>query len=441
MEKFKKPQLNNKSRNSIFRLNLSENDGERPLRNQISMEDIFAEQQDPLKPIIDVEDIVNDETQAKELASAEKAVNEQKNTKKKMWNFIFFVINLVVVCVIVLTQLESNNVSPPSELVIDWKWMLIALLMFVVMIGSEQLRFQMLIKKSTKKNRPFLAYKTAALGKYYECITPFATGGQPFQVYYLKSRGINGATALSIPLAKYILQQICFTIVVSFCLFANLGTLAGFTGADTKVVTIACWLGYTSNFIIVGTVVLFSISKKLGHKVVGGVLKFLAKLRIIKDYDKQFNKVIKLVTDYQNTMRFFIKSPLVMIASIFLSMLFLAAEYSIIFFVYKAFAGVGGFDVWFKILGISVVIDLAAGFTPLPGGTGMSELAFTSLFSDIGGNEIVWALLIWRLISYYGYILQGFLVVIYDSVLGNRKNEKILARMKKEQQLNMKKQE
>ena len=432
MEKFKRPQLNNNSRNSAFRLNLSES-GDQPLRNQISMEDIFAEQDEPLKPIVDVEDIVSGESQAKELASAEEAANEQKNTKKKMWNFIFFVINLVVVAVIVLTQFESNNVSHISELAINWNWMIIALLMFVIMTLTEQLRFQILIKKSTKKNRPFLAYKTAALGKYYEAITPFATGGQPFQVYYLKSRGVNGATSLSIPLAKYIMQQICFTIVVSFCLFANLGTLASFTGADTKVVTLACWLGYASNFIIMGTVVLFSISRKLGHKVVGGVLKFLAKLRIIKDYDKQFNKVIKLVSDYQNTMRFFIKSPLVMIASVFLSMVFLAAEYSIIYFVYKAFNGAGGADIWFQILGVSVVIDLAAGFTPLPGGTGMSELAFTSLFSDIGGNEIVWALLIWRLISYYGYVIQGFLVVVYDSLIGNRKNEKILARMRKEQ--------
>lgn len=440
MEKLKRPQLNNKSTNSSFRLNSSDEVCDKPLRNQISMEDIFAEVKDPVRPIMSVEDIVDGEGQAKALASAEEAVNEQKNTKKKMWNFIFLVINLVVVAVIILTQLESNNVSSPSELVIDWTWMIVALLMFVIMTLTEQLRFHVLIKKSTKKSRPFLSYKAAALGKYYEAITPFATGGQPFQVYYLKSRGVNGATSLSVPLAKYIMQQICFTIVVSVCLFANLGTLASFTGADTKVVTLACWLGYISNFVIMGTVVLFSISKRLGHKVVGGILKFLAKIKIIKDFDKTFNKVIKLVTDYQNTMRFFIKSPLVMIACILLSLIFLACEYSIIYFVYKAFGGLGGANVWFQILGVSVVIDLAAGFTPLPGGTGMSELAFTSLFSDIGGNEIVWALLIWRLISYYGYIIQGVLIVIYDSAIGNRKNEKILKRMRKEE-LNQRRQE
>ena len=277
VEKLKRPQLNNNA-NSSFRLNLD--DGDKPLRNQISMEDIFAEVKDPVRPIVSVEDIVPGEGHAKALASAEEAVNEQRNTKKKMWNFIFLVINLVVVAGIVLSQLESNNVSSPSQLLIKWDWMIIALLMFVVMTLTEQLRFQILIKKSTKKNRPFLSYKAAALGKYYEAITPFATGGQPFQVYYLKSRGVSGATALSVPLAKYIMQQICFTIVVSICLFVNLGTLASFTGADTKVVTLACWLGYASNFIIIGTVVLFSISKKLGHKVVGGVLKLLAKLRI-----------------------------------------------------------------------------------------------------------------------------------------------------------------
>ena len=430
MEKLKKPQLNKKSTNSSFRLNL-DGGSDKPLRNQISMEDIFAELDEPKKAVVGVEDIISDERQASELKQKEEIVNEQKNTKKKMWNFIFLVINLVVVSVIVLSQLENNNVSALGELEINFKWLAIALLMFVVMMLTEQFRFQILIKSSTKKNRPFLSYKAAALGKYYEAITPFASGGQPFQVYYLKSRGINGATALSIPLAKYIMQQICFTIVVTFCLFTNLGVLSTFSGVDAQIVKAACWLGYTSNFIIMGTVVLFSINKKLGHKVVGGVLKFLAKIKIIKDYDKMFNKVTKLVSDYQNTMRFFIKSPLVMVASIVLSMLFLAAEYSIIFFVYKAFNGAGGAEMWFQILGVSVIIDLAAGFTPLPGGTGMSELAFTGLFSDIGGNEIVWAMLIWRLISYYGYVIQGILCVIYDSLIGNRKNDKILARQKK----------
>ena len=89
MEKLKRPQLNNKSTNSSFRLNSSDEVCDKPLRNQISMEDIFAEVKDPVRPIMSVEDIVDGEGQAKALASAEEAVNEQKNTKKKMWNFIW----------------------------------------------------------------------------------------------------------------------------------------------------------------------------------------------------------------------------------------------------------------------------------------------------------------------------------------------------------------
>ena len=79
----------------------------------------------------------------------------------------------------------------------------------------------MLIKSSTKKKRPFLAYKVAAIGRYYDYVTPFASGGQPFQIYYLTNRGVKASSAISIPLAKYIVQQIVFAFMALFLLIGS----------------------------------------------------------------------------------------------------------------------------------------------------------------------------------------------------------------------------
>jgi hypothetical protein len=59
-----------------------------------------------------------------------------------------------------------------------------------------------------------LAFKTAVLGKYYDLITPFATGGQPFQIYYTNKYGIKGGESLSVVMSEYMFQQIGYVIIV-----------------------------------------------------------------------------------------------------------------------------------------------------------------------------------------------------------------------------------
>ena len=57
----------------------------------------------------------------------------------------------------------------------------------------------------------------------------------------------------------------------------------------------------------------------------------------------------------------------------------------------------------------------ASTYIPLPGGTGMMEIAFVILFSSIiGPNFVAWGFLIWRFASYYSTIVQGFIITLVD---------------------------
>lgn len=52
----------------------------------------------------------------------------------------------------------------------------------------------------------------------------------------------------------------------------------------------------------------------------------------------------------------------------------------------------------------------------------MSEISFTVIFANIFPNGTVfWALLFWRFMTYYIYIIQGLCIVIYDYFIGNKK--------------------
>ena len=83
-----------------------------------------------------------------------------------------------------------------------------------------------------------------------------------------------------------------------------------------------------------------------------------------------------------------------------------------------------GFDssMYLRIMVMCVLVDLAASFFPLPGGTGMNEISFSAMFTPLFGNVgTFWAMLIWRFFSYYIFLLQGIIILSYDMAYGNRK--------------------
>ena len=71
------------------------------------------------------------------------------------------------------------------------------------------------------------------------------------------------------------------------------------------------------------------------------------------------------------------------------------------------------------------MVDLASAFNPIPMGTGTADISFTAFFAAFftSGAQF-WALIIWRILFYYVYVLQGIGIVVYDYAVGNHRLEK-----------------
>ena len=55
------------------------------------------------------------------------------------------------------------------------------------------------------------------------------------------------------------------------------------------------------------------------------------------------------------------------------------------------------------------ICAMSSSYIPLPGGTGLIEIAFIFLFGMVVNDNIVWALLAWRFLSYYLILIHGFI--------------------------------
>ena len=345
---------------------------------------------------------------------------KKKAKRKKIINILTFAFNISILAVILIIQLctqDAQTIYSPS---INWKYIAVLAGLSIGLVVMDSAKIFILLFASTKKIRPILSYKTSALGRYYDNITPMATGGQPFQIFYMNKRGVRGDIATGIPLMKYITWQISYVIICSIVLIFN---SLKFGGTADPVTTTIAWLVTTFNVLIFSTIILLSVSKRSGPKLVIWILKLLAKMHIVKNYKKTFRKVMRFVVNYQKTFKTLLKKPIVLIEQLLLSFADIFVSNIIPFFIVLAFVKDPNI-LWYKVFIQSIILSLTVGLVPTPGASGAAEGVFAIMFKDTLGGVLFWPLLVWRIITYYFPLLRGLLVLVYDFAYGNRKFER-----------------
>lgn len=349
------------------------------------------------------------------LEEVNKEVQSSSSKKKKIRSIVFFVLNIALVAgILIWNILSSDDFLPLNMFNINFLFVFCALVMLLCIVLLDVFSIHRMVYRKTLRSRWALSYKSLANLRYYDAITPLSSGGQAFMVAYLTGRDVPGSTALAIPIAKLVFQNIAWLIVTFVCLCLS------FANGMSTLVSVTSIIGFVLMFVLVSAILFISLSKNVGKKLVSLALKLLVKLKIIKDYDKHYGKVISFVEDYQNIMKEYSHAKLDVLYQIVLHALRFICLFSIPFFIYCGFIGYnpskfGEFFIY------TALIDLASSFIPLPGGTGMNEITFTFLFKQYLGGATFWALLLWRFCSYYFYLLQGIGVMSYDAVYGNRK--------------------
>ncbi len=357
-------------------------------------------------------------------------VEEQKSSKSRVFTAVFMALNIFILGLVLYYLSQKMGVSNLGEMFSNVKtgsmfWWAIGLCILGLLVESA--RTLLLMFRSAKCFRPALAYKSTAIEKFYDSVTPFSIGGQPFQIAYLHSRGIKAGIATSIPVSKTMINQLAFVIISLVVLLFNLSTI---NSASVPVVTVAI-ISLVAITLLVAGLFILTVSKRVAPRLLLGTLKLLNKMHIIKDYQATFTKLMKVVLEYQKSMLYYAKSPITMILLIVLSVAHWMIKASIPYFIYLAFTTTPtvGYSVIFANY---ILCELITKIIPLPGGIGVAEISFSALFAGLfQDGTLFWAVLLWRLLSFYVYLIQGGLVIAYDVVVGNKKNKRLQDNLKK----------
>ena len=347
------------------------------------------------------------------LTQTKDAIAKKKTKNKKIFNLLFFLFNIIlVVAVFYNFAKEQGGVQPLSTLFANkpkWRFLWVAVGLYAIAVIFNTLKFSFLIHSKTGKFRLWFSFKLATIGRYYDHITPLGSGGQPFEIYYLKKNGYGGDIATAIALAKYMVWQIAFMIICTFILIAY-----GPNYSTSPIVLICAWIGLALIMLLFLFVLFMSITKKFGASLVVGVLKLLNKMHLIKDYRKVLIKVLKFVKQYQYCIKTFAKSPWTILSVLFASIGSLLSNALIAYFILIAFNTTANIS-WWDIVCKCFICDLAVCFMPMPGGSGATELSFNALLGSLfTEGTLFWGILIWRFLTYYLYIIQGAIVLICE---------------------------
>ncbi|MBQ8468422.1 MAG: flippase-like domain-containing protein [Clostridia bacterium] len=367
---------------------------------------------------------------------------EQKSKKKKtaITSIIFFAINILLMIFIVRNLLNSasvanfNNVAQAQTTRL-W-WIAGGFGFLVLFFACETLLFYFLIKKITGKRRLWLSYRIAAVGKYYDFITPTQLGGQPSQILRLTKSGLSGGQATSIPIIKLIVYSFVYTVISIFLYFYGLpmvttaGSLQGFLMALVKILG---GIGLVVTVIMTFLYFIIGNGKLIGRSFITWLVRVGFKLHIVKNYRKALDRLMTQVQEYQSSIKYLNKNKGTLVITVLLCLVECVAFALIPFAMVMAFGSTtfsGVSDALFCMLvtmSSYYLCLMVSTIIPLPGGTGTMEVCFIFLFS-IGtfsvGDNIGWALIFFRLITYYAVIAHGFLHIVFENIIRIAKSKK-----------------
>lgn len=371
------------------------------------------------------------------------AIESDKPKKKKksiITNLIFLIINIAVLGFIINACLKEANGVPLLDIIKEqgdrmW-WLLGGVVLFAIIFFADTMIFYCLIKRSTGKKKFLTAYKVSSVGKYFDAITPFSVGGQPSQILNLTRADISPGVATSIPIIKLIIYNIVYTIIILLFYIVGIPFLSGVSPLNGLLLTllkIFAFIGIIFTALSSLIFILIGSGKIVGRSLVRWIVKVGYQLRIVKDYRKSYNKIMKTVLEYQSSISYLRKNKATLFACIFFALIEVLSYFAIPFTVVMAFTASYPTSVSSALLLLLICItkfiicQMAAVVVPLPGGTGMMEFSFIAMFgvySMIGSTNIVWGLLAWRFLTYYFTIVQGFIVSTIDSISRMAKTRK-----------------
>ena len=346
---------------------------------------------------------------------------KKKKIRKILGTVAFVILNAIVLFFTARDQFSQTTPKYQGE-PFGFKnilFLLGGILCVVIVLGIETVKYVLMMRHLGEKVSVRTAFETAALGKYYDCITPSGAGGQPFQIWHLHSKGYSNGAASAMPLTGFVTMQYGFVFLCAFVFIFNNGAIS------SVPLKIAAYIGMFTYSIVPTMIILTAVSPSTSAKMINFFVNLGAKIKIIKKPEELKQKVETSLNEYAECLRKIEKSKVLLVTLFVLSFIFQVAMCSIPYFVIHTFGGNLGF---IQSLSMCTFVMASVTIIPTPGNSGAAEGSFYILFNELDTYGLFWSMLVWRALCYYSFIIIGVIIYLYgaiEKIVKSRKEKKV----------------
>lgn len=287
-------------------------------------------------------------------------------------------------------------------------WLAPAALCVVFFIWGESIIIYYMMGTLHVRLKKWTCFLFSSIGFFYSCITPSASGGQPAQIYYMRQKDIP------VPVSTLVLMVITITYKAVLVLM-GLGLMAfgqGFLHTYLQQILPVFYLGIGLNVICVAILVVLVFHNSLARSIMRGGLALLERLHLLRCKESRHEKLEAGMEKYRETAAYFKTHKLVVLNVLGITFAQRLSLFLSTYFVYRAFGlqGVSAMTILLLQAAISISVDML----PLPGGMGISEKLFLTIFVPVfTGHLLLPGMILSRGLSYYTELLLSALLTLY----------------------------
>ena len=326
--------------------------------------------------------------------------------KRNLITIIGIVLSVGMVIYFCLTTGLEGFVQSFSRLNVTW--LIAAVSCMLLYWLCEALALHVLIHHLYPHRRFRRTLRVAMIGQLYNAVTPFASGGQPMQLYEMTVNDhISMGNAGSILARRTIVFQACST----FSFAAALIYAYRFFREHVSEFSILTLAAMAVNVLYLGALILLTRSPRLTRSIGGKCIRLLHRLHLIKNPERATATVERQLDLFHSSTNAFSSAGKDQLLSCGITLVQLAGYFLIPYCLYRSF-GLASTPAPLMMAAAAYVYSISA-FIPLPGGSGAAEGSFYMLFLLFFSSvSIAPAMLLWRTITYYSCFLVGIVCLM-----------------------------
>jgi len=289
----------------------------------------------------------------------------------------------------------------------SFSWMMGALLMMVIRDVAYMYRLRILTDNKISWRKSF---DVIMLWEFASALTPSVVGGSGIAMFIINKEGISLGKSTAVVMVTALLDELFYIITVPIVILI-IGTQYLFPVELSKTI-----FGYTlstKEIFLVGYGFILLLTTLIAYGVFINpqrLKKILAAIFKIKILKRGQRRAIKTGDDIiQTSIELKNKSILFWLKSFGATFFSWTARFWVVNFLILAFTDVSSH---FLIYGRQLVMWVIMLISPTPGGVGVAEFAFDGFLKEFIPLGLAGLLVVlWRLISYYPYLIIGAFVL------------------------------